>query len=566
MKRNKFFFMTIIIVGCLSFAGCGIAKFSASGSDSASLANIDPLLKYAWHIDNFGQSVFAQTPAVAGFDLNLSATWTEQIYGNGVTVQISDDGLEDTHPDLVGNFSYTNQSKNYTTSAPYTSNTSAPLMTDDNHGTCVAGLVAAMGWNGIGSRGVAPKAKLTIVNFLSSAVTITNALKLDQAQGSFDISNMSWGTTQNSIYTLGSAYNNQVKSMVTSGRSGKGTIFVKSAGNDFAVECNGSTSTYCIGNSNFDTDNALPYIITVAAMNAQGESSSYSSTGSNLWVSSFGGEFGSDFPAMITTDRSGCSRGYSNSSETSSFEKGTQSENAGCNYTTTFNGTSSAAPVLSGVIALLLEANPALSWREVKYILAKSATADSFANGTIAHPLGSSLPSGYVWEQRWITNQAGFNFHNWFGFGRVNVDGAIALAKAAKTTPINLGTYTETDWSDSHTGLNLAIPDNSAVGVTDTINVATNLKIEGVQIRVGITHADISELALELTAPSGTKSIIVNARNSLTGLSDYTEETFLTNAFYQESSAGSWTLKVIDAKTGNAGTVTSFKINFVGAP
>jgi subtilisin-like proprotein convertase family protein len=566
MKKNKIYLVSLIAIGCLTAAGCGIGKFTASGSDSASLGNIDPLLKYAWHIENYGQTVFAQQPAVAGFDLNLAATWTEQIYGNGVMVQISDDGLEDTHPDLSGNFSYTNQSKNYTTAAPYTSNTSGPIMSDDNHGTCVAGLVAAVGWNGIGSRGVAPKAKLTIVNFLSSAVNITNALKLDQTQGTFDISNMSWGTTQDTIYTLSPAYNTQVKSMITSGRNGKGTIFVKSAGNDFAVECNGMTGTYCIGNSNFDTDNALPYIITVGALNAQGESSSYSSTGSNLWISSFGGEFGIDFPAMLTTDRTGCSRGYSNSSETTAFEKGTNSENAGCNYTSTFNGTSSAAPVLSGVIALLLEANPALTWREIKYILAKSATADSYATGSIAHPLGSTLPGGYVWEQRWITNQAGFKFHNWYGFGRVNVDGAIALAKAAKTTPINLGTYTETNWADAHTGLNIAIPDNSAAGATDTINVATSLKIEGVQIRVGITHADISELALELTSPSGTKSIIVNARNSLTGLSDFTEETFLSNAFYQESSVGNWMLKVVDAKTGNTGTLTSFKINFVGAP
>ena len=90
--------------------------------------------------------------------------------------------------------------------------------------------------------------------------------------------------------------------MVTLGRSGKGSLFVKAAGNDFAVFCNGSSSVYCIGNANFDADNAIPYIITVGALNANGQSASYSSSGANIWVSTFGGEFGSDSPAMLTTD------------------------------------------------------------------------------------------------------------------------------------------------------------------------------------------------------------------------------------------------------------------------
>lgn len=564
MKRNKLIFIFSVSISVI-MVGCGIGKFSSVASE----ALLDPLLKYAWHLDNYGQAVFATKAGSAGYDLNLAETWKKQIYGNGVWVQISDDGLEDTHEDLKSNFAYTNYSKNYTTSSPYTATTSPPIASDDNHGTCVAGLVAAVGWNGVGSRGVAPKAKLTIVNFLSSQVNITNALKLDQASGNFDISNMSWGTTQDTIYSESPAYTSQIKSMVTSGRTGKGTIFVKAAGNDFSVLCNGSSTDLCIGNSNFDSDNSLPYIISVGALNAEGKSSSYSSTGSNLWISSFGGEFGTDSPAMLTTDRMGCSKGYSISSESTTFEKGASSENANCNYTSTFNGTSSAAPVLSGVIALILEANPALTWRQMKYILAKTATADFFETGTIPHPLASqgiTLPNTYVWEQKWITNAAGFKFHNWYGFGRVDVDAAVTLAESAKTTAIDLGTYTETNWngSDAHTGLNLAIPDNDANGVTDTINVATNIKIEGVQIRVGVTHSDISELALELTSPSGTKSIVVNARNSLSGLSDYVEETFLSNAFYQESSAGNWTLKIVDAKAGNSGTLTSFKLNFVG--
>ncbi len=559
MKEIKF----ILIGICCLLLSCGGSRFTSASSSAIT----DPLMKYAWHIENFGQKIFALTPGNAGFDLRLSQTWTSQIYGSGVLIQVSDDGLEDTHEDLHDNFSYLNQSKNYTTGSPYTTTIAAPIASDDNHGTAVAGLIAAAGFNGVGSRGVAPKAHLTIANILSTAVTVTSAKKIDQADGAFDISNMSWGTTQNTLHAFDNTYNTQLKSMVISGRSGKGTLFVKAAGNDFGVLCNGSSSVECIGNSNFDSDNAIPYIITTSALNAIGQSASYSSTGSNVWISSFGGEFGSDSPAMLTTDRTGCTNGYSNSTEVITFEKGSSAENSNCNYTSTFNGTSSAAPILSGVIALLLEANPQLTWREVKYILAKSAIADSYETGTINHLIsGTVLPTGYVWEQRWITNAAQFKFHNWYGFGRVQVDAAVALAKAAKSTPTNLGVYTETNWDPAHVnaGLNLAIPDNSATGVTSTIQVLTNLKVEAVQIRVSITHSDISELALELTSPSGTKSILINAINSLTNITDYADETFLTNAFYQENTVGNWTLKVVDAKAGRTGTLTDFKINFFG--
>ncbi|MEQ1724201.1 MAG: S8 family peptidase, partial [Pseudobdellovibrio sp.] len=522
-----------------------------------------PLAKYAWHLLNTGQTVFAATSAVAGNDLNLISTWSQKIYGKNIWIQISDDGLEDTHEDLQPNFPYYPTSKNYTLSSPFTATTSPPISSTDNHGTSVAGLVAAVSGNKFGSLGVAPRAQLSIANYLSDAVTDSTAKLLDQATGDFDISNMSWGFRQNTLAPLNSTYNTQIKSLITTKRSGLGTIFVKAAGNDFAVKCNGSSSVYCIGNSNFDGENAMPYMIVVGALNSSGDTSSYSSPGSALWISAFGGEYGSDSPAMITTDRAGCAVGYATSAGSVAFESGASSENSNCKYTSTFNGTSSASPVVSGSIALILEANPNLSWREVKYILAKTATVSDYVTGSISHPI-STMPSSYVWEQKWITNAAGYKFQNWFGFGRINIDAAVAMAIDMITTPIDLGTYTETNWAQTNSGLSLAIPDFSATGVTNAIVVSTDLTVEAVQIRVAATHSDISELALELTSPAGTKSILVNGRNSLTGIANYINDTFISNAFYQESTVGTWTLKVVDTKSGTTGTLTSFGINFVG--
>ncbi|NUN07277.1 MAG: S8 family serine peptidase, partial [Bdellovibrio sp.] len=457
----------------------------------------------------------------------------------------------------------TGVSKDYTKAAPYLVATSPPISGDDDHGTAVAGLVAAVAGNAVGTKGVAFEASLISANFLSSVVSQTNAMLVDQASGDFDIYNMSWGSTQNNLVSPVVAFQTQLRSGATSGRAGKGAIYVKAAGNDFMVYCKGSTSEYCVGNANFDSDNSSPFIILTSAMNASGYASSYSSVGSNVWISSFGGEYGDDGPAMFTTDRMSCSKGFAMSTVLSkvAFEKGGNG-NTGCNYTAVFNGTSAAAPVLSGVVALILQANPQLTWRDVKYILAKTATVPNYTTtGSIKHP-SETTPSGYIWEQAWVQNKAGFKFHNWYGFGAVNVDGAVALAKSYNSS---FGAFDETNWADENTGLNLTIPDNADTGVSDTLNITTNLKIESVQLKVWVTHANIADLALELTSPGGTKSIVINLNNSLRGIANYQGEVFLSNAFYQEMSQGNWTLKVVDGKATNSGTLTRWSLNFTGS-
>src|SRR5207247_8031784 len=109
-------------------------------------------------------------------------------------------------------------------------------------------------------------------------------------------------------------------------------------------------------------------------------------------------------PAMITTDQSGCTKGFSTTTVNngSSFDNG-GAPNASCNYTNGMNGTSSATPVTVGVIALLLEANPALTWRDVKHILASTARQIDAARP----PVSVTLSNGsYVAEPGWTTNAA----------------------------------------------------------------------------------------------------------------------------------------------------------------
>jgi len=329
-------------------------------------------------------------------------------------------------------------------------------------------------------------------------------------------------------------------------------------------------------NANFDPGNTLPYQIVVGAVNADGIKASYSTTGSAIWASAPGGEFGENAavapglapvayePAMVTTDQSGCTNGYSRTAATSSnFNKGTvPGTNTSCNYTNTMNGTSSATPVTVGAIALILEANPALTWRDVKHILASTARQIDAARPAVSFVLGNGL--SYIAEPAWTTNFAGFKFHNWYGFGMVNASAAVNMARTY--TLGQLGTLADTGFIAS-APLNLAIPDNSSVGATNAMNVPNTPAvqfIEAVQIRVSATHTFTGDLGIELISPKGTRSVLKNIRDGFGGSANLSNMVLLSNAFYGENPTGTWTIKAIDGDALDTGTLDNWGIRVYG--
>jgi subtilisin-like proprotein convertase family protein len=270
---------------------------------------------------------------------------------------------------------------------------------------------------------------------------------------------------------------------------------------------------------------------------------------------------------MVTADQSGCAAGLARTAaNTSSFDRGTQ--NANCNYTNSMNGSSSATPVTAGVVALLLEANPALTWRDVKHILASTARKIDPGRADVTVTLTGG--SNYVAEPAWTTNAAGFNFHNWYGFGMVDASTAVTMARTYAAG--QFGTLVNTLTSSA--ALNTLIPDNSGVGASDTLTVpGTVLVIEAVQISVSATHPFTGDLGIELTSPSNTKSVLKNIRDgfatvSITGVVSGSPElnnmVLLSNAFYGENPAGAWTIKVVDGAAGSTGTLTGWTIRVYG--
>jgi subtilisin-like proprotein convertase family protein len=566
-KRLPAFLFLILLAGCNKTAETSGDTFVTT------VAGEDPLASYAWHLQNTGQTSFSTSSGIAGQDQKIYNVHAAGIKGNGIKIAVSDTGVDNTHPDLT-NMQVSGEHRDYSTDTTGNWRNGNPYPIEhEGHGTAVAGLSAAQGWNSIGSRGVAPSAKfggfLFVGDFQQTSTSYT-AKTVDQMTGNFDIFNYSYGYVGCEFIPASASILNAYKTGVTTLRSGKGAIYVKAAGNDylgFNTDCDSTaaTNSYFIGNTNTSEDQNNPYIITAAAVNARGVISSYSTPGSGVWVSSAGGEFGTSSPAMISTDILGCSYGIAEASTGhNSFDKGLNTLNSRCDYTSTMNGTSSATPTLSGIIALMLEANPALTWRDVKHILAVTADKINLSYAAVNHPRGTGAAytvGSYVYDYAYVRNFAGKDFSNTYGFGRANAEAAVNMAQTYTST---LGTYVETDWTTNTSGtINLAIPDHSATGVESTITVATTNIIESVQIKVSITHNFLGDLALELKSPKGTTSRLLHVNSNINdaNLSDFT---LLSNAFYGEPANGVWTVKVVDGATGHTGNLTNWKIRING--
>ena len=166
---------------------------------------------------------------------------------------------------------------------------------------------------------------------------------------------------------------------------------------------------------------------------------------------------------------------------------------------------------------------------------------------------------GYIAEPGWTTNAAGYKFHNWYGFGAVDTDKAITLAK--NYTLGSLGSFTTTNETSSG-NLNTDIPDNSNDGVSNTIADNNNLTVESVNINVCLTHASPSDLSISLTSPNDTRSVLLPPFNGFSN----TDSCFnlISNAFYGESSNGNWSIKIVDKKANTEGNINNWKITIFG--
>ena len=554
----------------------------------------DPLRAAQWNLDNTGQTAYAAEGGEPGEDLGMTETLANGPTGVGVKVAVVDTGLEICHPDLEASIE-PGASFNFNEAYWLGALPTDPFQpgTYGDHGTGVAGIIAAEADNGVGLRGVAPSVSLRGYNFLSA---VNPNVYFDAHGGSTsrpnstdaDIFNMSFGVL-GAEYNVSQAEIDLFRQGVSNLRSRRGAIYVKAGGNGFSrcvsLERSGLVEIGEVDNdgdgvfeplyenynineeigcvsSNADASHNLPYLIAIGAFSANGERSSYSSAGSSLWVSAPAGEFGVDVPAQISTDQMGAEQGYdalfSGLSGSTGIPVG-GTENPHGDYVNSMNGTSAAAPNASGAVALLLEVQPQLTWRDVKYILASTARQIHQDIPEVKIGFGGT---GAVLRHAWQTNAAGYHFHNWYGFGAIDIDGAVALARTH--TPNSLGAFSDGE-EVFRASESVAIPDHSGSGVTQSVTatgIDATLKVEAVQLDIEVTHPFTNDLGIYLVSPSGTESLLNAPFHEVLAADEDLYWTLLSNAFYGESPAGEWTLKVIDAAEGDVGTLESWSLTF----
>ena len=302
------------------------------------------------------------------------------------------------------------------------------------------------------------------------------------------------------------------------GRGGKGMVYVWAAGNEGAYGGNVNDVGYT---------NSI-YTISVGAIGRDNQHSIYTTGGAAVLISAPAGDTDQKINTYETLpmDAGKCSVGGSN-----------------------FVGTSFATPIVSGVVALMLEANPELGWRDVQDILIRTAVTIDIAPDSP--------------NDSWVTNAAGLSHSYDYGFGKVDAKAAVILAQNYSATNVkhNLDlvfTKSPNSTIESVTTSSMSVLDASVIS-----------SAQHVVVYVNITHSWRGDLSLSLTSPSGVTSELINFKpNDYEDLQSTETWKFMTLRNWGEQPAdlqGSWILRIEDKYSSeDHGVLHSWRLEIFG--
>jgi subtilisin family serine protease len=469
----------------------------------------DPLLGQQAHLNNTGGA-----GKTAGQDINVFDAWDDEgVTGAGITIGIVDDGLQTDHPDL---------NDNYSAALSYDfldDDTDVSPAGNDFHGTAVAGTAAAEGDNNVGVASPAYASAIAALRLIVTGQTITFGQVRDTLRHEpnlIHVYNNSWGSPDTGDYSTPSAsFEDTIQDGVERGRNGRGSIFVWSAGNggDYSTPTRSDRADY-------DQFTSHPGTITVGALDLNGDVTDYTEPGSCVLIST------PHTSGSLTTTRTSLGNP--------------------AGYTSNIQGTSFTAPQVSGIVALMLEANPNLTWRDVQHILIR--TADTTGVG----------------DTTFDTNGAGFSHSYAAGFGRADAATAVATAKGWVSAPAQVS-------RDAGRVVVGSVPSEGITpGVTSTVTVDAQdgIFVEHARLTIEINHDRWADLAITLTSPAGTESVLAREHDLDGGNGDAPGGdtfTFTSLRHWGESSTGTWTVEVSDEKiNGTTGAVVDWRLVLLG--
>ena len=474
---------------------------------------MDPLYACQWHLESADY-----------WDVNAETAWDQGAKGEGVNIAVVDSGMDYRHEDLRDNVE---------DSLNHDYNDEGDIYNRfSHHGTHVAGIIAARD-NSVGVRGVAPRASIYGYNMLDGSGRLSEELDaMTRNSDVTSVSNNSWGNLDRPWPKRASLlWEQAIYNGITNGNDGKGTFYVFSAGNGHLLG----------DDSNLDEYANYYGVTAVCSVHGRGARAPYSEMGANLWVCApsnerpgsyaLGGRFG-----IVTTEHSD-------------------------RYVKDFGGTSAATPIVSGVAALMRSANPDLTWRDLKLILAASAQKNN--------------PDNAGWEDgarkyRAESSEDRYHFNHEYGFGLVDAGAAVSLARQWVNVP-------KLTFAVAGSGeLAAPIPDAPVAGEPTTVTSSITLEngigfTEFVEVDISLRHQSFRDLEIELVSPSGAVSKLAVPHDTYSDLITYVDFVRMRGSFrfgsarhLGEDPNGKWTLRVTDRIHAGEGVLDSWDITIHG--
>ncbi|CAF1249935.1 unnamed protein product [Adineta steineri] len=430
-----------------------------------------------------------------GRAMNISGAWRLGFTGKDVVVTILDDGIEKDHPDLIQNYE-----PQASTDINGYDNDPQPRYdpTNENkHGTRCAGEVAAAANNNICNVGVAFNARIGGIRLLDGEVTdLVESMALSFRPDFIDIYSASWGpdddgkTVDGPATLAQAAFENGIKY----GRQGLGSIYVWASGNggkdDDNCNCDGYTNSI--------------YTVSISSATENGNIPWYSESCSSTLATTYSSG-ASDEKQVVSTDlRSQCTENHT--------------------------GTSASAPMAAGIIALAIEANRNLTWRDVQHLIVETAKPK------------------YLNALDWKTNGVGKRVSHAFGFGMMDAAQIVLKAQKWRTVPpqhicqqndpnIIARTFKK------YERVIIQMYTDACMNTENEINF-----LEHVQSKVSVKVKYRGNLQIFLTSPMGTNSTLLGRRVEDDSPDGFNSWPFMTVHNWGESPRGIWTLEIVDVE------------------